>query len=104
MKKLLLHAIVVLSALSASAAGVVRAEAIQLDRGTMLSNSCAACHGTDGNSPGSIPSIGGKSAEFIETALLEFKAGKRTATVMNRHASGYTEEEIRLIAAFFAAR
>ena len=75
---------------------------IELTRGAMLSNSCAACHGTDGNSPGAIPSIGGKSAQFIETALQDFRSGKRTGTVMGRHASAYSDEEIRLIAEFFA--
>jgi len=75
---------------------------IELTRGAMLSNSCAACHGTDGNSPGAIPSIGGKSASFIEGALRDFRSGKRTGTVMGRHASGYSDEEIRLIAEFFA--
>jgi sulfide dehydrogenase cytochrome subunit len=84
--------------------GAVHAEAevVELNRGAMLSNSCAACHGTDGNSPGAIPSIGGKSAEFIQSALIEFREGKRPGTVMNRHALGYTDEEIRLIAEFFA--
>ena len=78
--------------------------AIPLSRGAMLSNSCAACHGTDGNSPGAIPSIAGKSAAFIAGALMDFSSGKRAGTVMSRHATGYSEEEIRLIADFFASR
>jgi sulfide dehydrogenase cytochrome subunit len=77
---------------------------VELNRGAMLSNSCAACHGTDGNSPGAIPSIHGKSAEFIESAMIDFNQGKRPGTVMNRHALGYTDEEIRLIAEFFSTR
>ena len=76
----------------------------ELTQGAMLSNSCAGCHGTDGNSPGSIPTIGGKSALFIENALRDFRENKRGSTVMNRHASAYTDEEIRLIAEFFAGR
>ena len=68
----------------------------------MLSNSCAGCHGTDGNSPGAIPSIQGKSADFIATALTEFRDGKRPSTVMGRHAKGYSDEEIKLIADHFA--
>lgn len=82
----------------------VYADRVELTRGAMLSNSCAGCHGTDGASPGAIPNIAGKSAEFIEGALLEFRSGKRPGTVMNRHANGYTVEEIRLIAEFFASR
>jgi sulfide dehydrogenase cytochrome subunit len=70
----------------------------------MLSNSCAACHGTGGKSPGAIPSINGKSSSFIEQSLKDFRDGKRPATVMGRHASGYNDEEIKLIAEFFASQ
>lgn len=76
--------------------------ATEVTRGVMLSNSCAACHGTDGKSPGAIPSISGKSAQFISQALHDFREGKRPATVMGRHASGYTDEEIELIADYFS--
>jgi len=97
-------AIARLVALAAVIAAPLQAETgrIELTRGAMLSNSCAACHGTDGNSPGAIPSIGGKSAEFIEGALRDFRSGKRSGTVMGRHASAYSDEEIRQIAEFFA--
>ncbi len=80
----------------------VSTSAADISQGTMLSNSCAACHGTDGNSPGAIPSIHGKSAEFISQALKEFRSGERESTVMGRHASGYSDEEIQLIADYFA--
>lgn len=76
--------------------------AAEVTRGIMLSNSCAACHGTDGKSPGSIPGIYGKSYEFIVQALTDFREDNRPATVMGRHASGYTDEEIRLIAEYFS--
>ena len=77
-------------------------QAVEINRGMMLSQSCAGCHGTDGRSPGSIPSINGKDAAFIATALREFRDGKRPSTVMGRHAKGYSDEEIDLIAQHFA--
>jgi sulfide dehydrogenase cytochrome subunit len=80
----------------------VRAE--EISRATLLSVSCAGCHGTDGKSPGSIPTIGGKSSDFIATALRQFSSGERAGTVMGRHATGYTDEEIQLIADYFASR
>lgn len=83
-------------------AGVVTS-ATEITQGVMLSNSCAACHGTDGKSPGAIPSIHGKTAEFIAQALTEFRAGTRPSTVMGRHAKGYSDEEIKLIAEYFAS-
>ena len=77
-------------------------QAVEITRGMMLSNSCAACHGPDGNSPGAIPSIHGKSAGFIAQSLREFRDGTRSSTVMGRHAKGYSDEEIDLIAKHFA--
>ena len=73
-----------------------------ISQGAMLSNSCSACHGTDGKSPGAIPSINGKSAQFINQALSEFRSGTRASTVMGRHAKGYSNKEIKLIANYFA--
>ena len=87
-----------------SAAYASEALAVEITRGVMLSNSCAACHGTDGKSPGAIPWISGKSAKFISQALHEFREDKRPATVMGRHASGYTDEEIQLIADYFSSQ
>ena len=74
----------------------------KITQGMMLSNSCAACHGTDGKSPGAIPSINGKSASFLSQVLKEFRDGKRPSTVMGRHAKGYSDEEIDIIANHFA--
>ena len=72
----------------------------ELSRGAMLSASCEGCHGTNGNSPGSIPSIARKNADYIKLAMLEFRSGERNSTVMGRHMKGYTEEEIALIAEY----
>ena len=83
-------------------AAATTSQAAGISQGAMLSNSCAACHGTDGKSPGAIPSIHGKSAEFISTALTGFRSGERASTVMGRHTRGYSDEEIRLIAEHFA--
>ncbi|MDH3279898.1 MAG: hypothetical protein OEQ39_17780 [Gammaproteobacteria bacterium] len=82
----------------------VPSQSAELTRGAMLSVSCAGCHGPDGNSPGSIPGIAGKSASFIESAMKAFRSGGRDSTVMGRHAKGYTDEEIKLIAQYFADR
>jgi sulfide dehydrogenase cytochrome subunit len=80
------------------------AAAGEVSRGEVLSASCAGCHGTDGHSPGSIPDISGRSAEYIRTSLLEFKSDQRPSTVMGRQAKGYSDEEIQLIAEYFGQR
>ncbi len=69
----------------------------------MLGDACAPCHGTDGESPGAIPSLSGKSADYIVQRMLEFKAGSREGTVMNRIAKGYSDAEIAAVAQHFAA-
>lgn len=77
-------------------------QAEELSRAAMLSVSCEGCHGTDGRSPGAIPTIAGKSADYLREALEDFRSGDKEATVMDRHVKGYSEEEIRLIAEYFA--
>jgi len=76
-------------------------QAGELSRAAMLSYTCAGCHGTDGISPGSIPSIYCKSSSAIEKSLKEYRDGKRFSTVMGRHVKGYTDDEIQLIAGYF---
>ncbi|TNJ37646.1 c-type cytochrome [Prosthecochloris vibrioformis] len=70
-------------------------------RGQILALSCASCHGTDGKSVGIMPGFYGKSQVYLENALKQFKNGERYSTVMERHAKGYTDEEITLIAEYF---
>ena len=79
----------------------VPGQGAEISQGAMLANSCAGCHGTDGNSPGAIPSLKGKSVDFFVTTMKDFASGKRPSTVMGRHAKGYSDEEIKLIAEFF---
>ncbi|MCK6451546.1 MAG: cytochrome c [Alphaproteobacteria bacterium] len=74
------------------------------DKPFALALSCAACHGTDGKSPGSIPTIGGRSAKEIKESLIAFKSGTRPSTVMKRLAEGYTDQDIDALAAYFSKR
>ncbi|MEI6757851.1 MAG: sulfide dehydrogenase [Chlorobium sp.] len=70
-------------------------------RGQVLALSCTSCHGTDGKSVGIIPSFNTRSSAYIEAALKGFKSGERYSTVMGRHAKGYSDDELRLIANYF---
>jgi sulfide dehydrogenase cytochrome subunit len=70
---------------------------------SMLANTCAGCHGTNGASAGDImPIIGGMEKEYLQTVLAEFKSGERDSTIMGRIAKGYSDNELKAIAAFFA--
>jgi sulfide dehydrogenase cytochrome subunit len=63
---------------------------------------CAACHNTDGRSIGGFPVLAGRSAEDTYRALVEFRSGQRPATIMHQHTRGYTTDELRHIAEWFA--
>jgi cytochrome c553 len=73
--------------------------------GRLLALSCLNCHGPGGKSPGEIPSIAGKTEDFLKSALVDFRDGKRTgtsATVMGRLAKGYSDAEIDAVAKYIA--
>ena len=88
--------------LAAGFAPLTATQAEKLTRGAILSASCEGCHGPEGRSPGAIPAIAGKSLDYLVETLESFRSGERQATVMGRHANGYTEEDIRLIAEYFS--
>ncbi len=75
-------------------AGKAKAEAV-----------CAACHGAAGNKPlPGHPRLAGQGARYIEKQLHDFKSGKRANAVMMGMASPLSDQEIRDIAAYFAAQ
>jgi len=73
-----------------------------IDRGTMLANTCAACHGVNGISQGDIPSIAGLPKNSIIATMNAFSSGNRPSTVMQRIAKGYSEADIEALADHFS--
>lgn len=69
----------------------------------VLAAPCAACHGTEGKSPGEIPSIDRLDAAALAARLRGFRSGEIEATVMNRIANGYTDIEIEALARHFVS-
>ena len=73
--------------------------------GEMLGNTCAGCHGTNGNTNGpATPGIAGISSEYFIDAMKGYQDGTRKGTIMNRIAKGYTEDEIKAMANYFSAQ
>lgn len=91
-----------LAAFSLIAAPLAAQQTGEILRGEVLASTCFACHGTDGKSTGSIPSINGIPADSLRRTLQEFRDGRRPATVMDRHAKGYSDEEIASIADYLS--
>jgi sulfide dehydrogenase cytochrome subunit len=70
-----------------------------------LSLPCNGCHGSGGVSQGAgIPTIAGMNAEYMAEAMVQFKEGRRSATIMNRIAKGYRDYELRKIARYFSSK
>jgi cytochrome c553 len=65
--------------------------------------SCSGCH-SPGATASVIPRLYGRDAGDIATAMAGFRDGSRPATVMNRIAKGFTDDELRAIAAWLAAQ
>ncbi len=68
----------------------------------LLALSCAGCHGPEGRSPGSIPTLWGRTAANVLESLAGFKSGQRASTVMGRIAKGYTDTELEAVARYWA--
>ena len=70
-----------------------------------VNNVCAACHGADGNSAITLnPKLAAQYPEYLEKQLTEFKSGKRANAVMSGMASTLSEQDMKDIAAYFAAK
>ena len=67
-------------------------------------SSCSGCHPATAGVATPVPRLVGRDAAQITTAMTEFRTGKRPATVMDRIAKGFTDDETKAIAAYFAAQ
>jgi len=66
--------------------------------------SCAACHGTDGRAQPGMVSLAGADKDGMVKTMLDFKSGRRPATIMHQLSKGYSDEQIVAIAGYFAAQ
>ncbi len=69
-----------------------------------LAATCANCHGTNGQARGDMRPLAGLAADKIIASMADFKSGALPATVMHQIAKGYTDEQIKLLAVYFAAQ
>jgi cytochrome c553 len=67
-----------------------------------LAATCANCHGTGGVSQGGTESLAGMPKDTLLRKMQEFRTGNKPATIMHQLAKGYTDEQIALIAGWFA--
>ncbi|MBY0561124.1 c-type cytochrome [Hyphomicrobium sp.] len=74
--------------------------------GTIVKDTCAACHGEAGVSvdPQQFPNLAGQTQEAIFKQLRDFQTGARTSDIMAPIAQALTEAQTKDVAAYFAAQ
>jgi cytochrome c553 len=67
---------------------------------------CAACHGQNGipNDPKTVPIIWGQQQSYLVKQLHDYRSGDRQSPIMSDIAKGLAQDELRKIAAYFAAK
>ena len=71
---------------------------------SMLGNTCAGCHGTNGLSLSPMPRIAGFNEKYTVSTMKSYQSGERSSTIMGRIAKGYSDEELAAMAKFFASQ
>jgi cytochrome subunit of sulfide dehydrogenase len=67
-----------------------------------LAATCANCHGTNGKSVAEVPSLAGVAANVTIQKMKDYRDGKLPATIMHQIAKGFTDEQVALVADYFA--
>jgi cytochrome c553 len=71
----------------------------------IVSDVCAACHNSDGNSGNpTYPSLAGQSPEYIAKQLHEFKTGARKNAIMAPNVTNLSDADMLNLAAYFSAQ
>ena len=96
------HVVTLFAALAVAATALAQPSDPNLARN--LAAACAGCHGTQGVSKGGVPSLAGTPKAELVRKLADFKGGRAPGTVMPQLARGYTDEQIDLMAGWFAAQ
>jgi len=69
------------------------------------SDSCAHCHGTDGNSSsGLYPSLAGQTRDYIYRQIMAFKEGKRKNAMMSPTVGILNEQDVKDLAEYYSSQ
>ena len=98
MNKFLILALVCFSA-QALAAG-------DAPSGKQKAQTCAACHGPDGNSPTGpdFPRLAGQYYDYLLKALRDYKAGARKNPIMGGQVASLSSQDMADLAAFYSSQ
>ncbi len=65
---------------------------------------CSNCHGTGGVAQPGMESLAGVAKDDLLKKMLDFKNGRKPATVMHQLAKGYSDEQLEAIAQYFSTQ
>ena len=63
---------------------------------------CSGCHPASKAAETPVTRLNGRNPSDIVAAMEDFRSGKRPGTVMDRIAKGFTDDEVKAIAAWYA--
>ena len=66
--------------------------------------SCSGCHPGTRWVDSTVPRLAGRNPADIVAAMQGFKSGQLPSTVMNRLAKGFSDDEIKAMAAWYGAQ
>jgi len=69
----------------------------------IMADACQTCHGPNGVGSGKIPELKGLEKSDITESLLGFKSGDEKSTIMGRYVKALSDDEINMLAEYFAA-
>ena len=65
---------------------------------------CSGCHPASRAADTTVPRLDGRNPADIVTAMQAFKSGQLPSTVMDRIAKGFSDDEVKAIAAWYGAQ
>lgn len=73
--------------------------------GKQKSQTCAACHGPDGNSTNPLyPNLAGQYESYLLQALKDYKTGARKNAIMAGMVATLSEDDLEDLAAYYASQ
>lgn len=75
-----------------------------IENGKKLAQTCAQCHGADGNpTDPQYPRLAGQYRNYLEHALTEYKAGRRKNAIMALSVEPLTKQGIADLALYYSS-
>lgn len=69
-----------------------------------MAAACFNCHGTHGVAQPGMETLAGANRDDMLKKMLDYKAGRKPATVMHQLTKGYSDDQLAALASYFAAQ